>query len=94
MAPPHPATATALAAERATLAGLHGNRTTAASVHATLASTTVTVHAAVFAPDGHASLRTQTTGPLQHPEDAGGRAAAQLLHDGAAALLHALPHTP
>ncbi|MCF3103154.1 hydroxymethylbilane synthase [Streptomyces roseoverticillatus] len=90
----HPATATALAAERATLATLHGNCTTAASVHATLAGTAVTVHAAVFAPDGHASLRARATGSVQQPEEVGRRAAEQLLHDGAAALLHALPSRP
>ncbi|MDT0453134.1 hydroxymethylbilane synthase [Streptomyces hesseae] len=90
----HPATATALAAERATLATLHGNCTTAASVHATLTSTTITVDAAVFAPDGHTAVRTHTSGPLQQPEEVGRRAGEQLLRDGAAALLHALPHTP
>lgn len=65
------------------------NCTTAASVH-----TTVTIDAAVFAPDGHTFVRTSATGPLQQPEEAGRRAGEQLLRDGAAALLHPLPHTP
>ncbi|MFF4531616.1 hydroxymethylbilane synthase [Streptomyces sp. NPDC001407] len=90
----HPPTATALTAERATLATLHGNCMTAASVHATLTGDTVTVHAAVFAPDGHTSIRTQATGTVDQPDAVGRRAAEQLLHDGAAALLHALPHCP
>ncbi|GHG75167.1 hydroxymethylbilane synthase [Streptomyces griseocarneus] len=90
----HPATATALAAERATLATLRGNCMTAASAHATLTGTTVTVDAAVFAPDGHTCLRARATGPLQQPEEVGRRAAEQLLHHGAAALLHALPSNP
>ncbi|MBO0651269.1 hypothetical protein J1792_00130 [Streptomyces triculaminicus] len=90
----HPATATALAAERATLATLHGNCTTAASVHATLTSTTVTVDAAVYAPDGHTAIRTQATGAANQSDAVGRRAGEQLLRDGAAALLHALPHTP
>ncbi|RLU82490.1 hydroxymethylbilane synthase [Streptomyces griseocarneus] len=90
----HPPTATALAAERATLAALRGNCMTAASVHATLTSDTVTVYAAVFAPDGHTAIRTQTTGPVHQADAVGRRAAEQLLHQGAAALLHALPHAP
>ncbi|WKU42831.1 hypothetical protein Q3V23_01405 [Streptomyces sp. VNUA116] len=53
------------AAERAAPATLHGNCTTAASVHATRAGADMTVHAAVFAPDGHACLRTRVTGSVQ-----------------------------
>ncbi|WP_424892264.1 hydroxymethylbilane synthase [Streptomyces sp. XH2] len=90
----HPATATALTAERATLAALRGNCMTAASVHATLTGDTVTVHAVVFAPDGHTAIRTQATGAVHQADTVGRRAAEQLLHDGAAALLHALPHRP
>ncbi|WP_326812425.1 hydroxymethylbilane synthase [Streptomyces scopuliridis] len=85
----HPATATALAAERATLATLHGNCTTAASVHALLHAATVTVHAAVFAPDGTRTVRARTTGPAEHPESVGREAAERLLKDGAAQLLPA-----
>ncbi|MCC3773334.1 hydroxymethylbilane synthase [Streptomyces sp. UNOB3_S3] len=90
----HPATATALAAERATLAALRGNCMTAASVHAILTGDTVTVHAAVFAPDGHTAIQTQATGAVHQADAVGRRAAEQLLHDGAAALLHALPRMP
>lgn len=61
---------------------------------ATLTGGTVTVHAAVFAPDGHTAIRTQATGAVLQADAVGRRAAEQLLHDGAAALLHALPHRP
>ncbi|PSJ30603.1 hypothetical protein B7P34_00925 [Streptosporangium nondiastaticum] len=90
----HPATDTAYTAERAAPAMLHGNCTTAASVHATLADADMALHAAVFAPDGHACLRTRITGSVQQPEEVSHRAAEQLPHDGAAALLHALPGRP
>ncbi len=57
-------------------------------------STTMTVHAAIFTPDGHTALRTHATGPIQHPEETSRRAAEHFLQHGAAMLPHALPHIP
>lgn len=88
----HRPTHTVLRAERACLAALFGNCTSAVSVHATLhTSGSLSVHGAVFAPDSSTVIKAGSLGPVDAPEDIGRECAARLLKDGATELLPAHP---
>ncbi|MFE9252563.1 hydroxymethylbilane synthase [Streptomyces sp. NPDC007088] len=86
----HAPTEIVLRAERAALAALFGDCATAASVHAVLhPDGALAVHAAVFAPDGSATVRIDTRGQGTEPVAVGKETARRLLAEGADRLL---PH--
>jgi hydroxymethylbilane synthase len=85
-----PAAEAAVRAERALLADLHGGCSVPVGAHARLLPDgDLTLFAQVSSLDGTTQLTTTRTGPASSPEDLGRAAAADLLSQGAQAVLDA-----
>jgi hydroxymethylbilane synthase len=82
-----PATATAVAAERALLVGLGGDCNTPIAAHASVESGTVVLRALVSDPDGRRRLEERSSGPAADAEGLGRSVAERMLAAGAAELL-------
>ncbi len=86
----HPATATAVAAERAFLFRLEGGCQVPIGAHATLADGTVTLTGLIASVDGREILREEMSAPADQAADLGTRLADVLLERGGRAILDAV----
>ena len=86
----HPASRTALRAERAFSGRLGGSCQAPIAAHASIANGKLCLHGLVAEPDGSRLLRDQLTGPASDPEGLGEALAQRLLAAGAGALLERL----
>jgi hydroxymethylbilane synthase len=73
--------------ERSLMRGLGGGCLVPVGVETTVAGDALTLHGAVFEPDGKARVDAELTGSVQMADELGARVAAELLSRGAAALL-------
>ena len=86
----HPATHTAILAERAVLRALGGGCQVPIGAHATVAEGRVRLLAVVAAPDGSQIVRAETEGPAGGASEIGASLAASLLAQGARQILEAV----
>jgi hydroxymethylbilane synthase len=90
----HPATAAAVAAERALLRGLGGGCQAPIAAHATLDGATLRLRGLVGGAEGDAVLRDRLAGPVEAPEELGLSLARLLLDRGAGRLIAGTPSPP
>jgi hydroxymethylbilane synthase len=83
----HAASRAAVLAERALLRGLGGGCQVPLGAATRIAGDTLTLRGAVLSPDGSKRLAADRSGPADEPEALGQRLAAELLRQGAGALL-------
>jgi hydroxymethylbilane synthase len=86
----HPATRTAMRAERAFSRRLGGSCQSPVAAHATLANGTLTLDGLVAEPDGSRLLRDRISGPATDPDALGEALAQRLMAAGAQTLLERL----
>jgi len=86
----HPATAIAVAAERAFLLRLEGGCQVPIGAHASLSNDTITLTGLIAAVDGRRILKETATGPVDHAQSLGTSLAETLLARGGKAILDAV----
>jgi hydroxymethylbilane synthase len=86
----HPATRSAVTAERAVLAALGGGCQVPIGAHATIANGALHLIGIVISPDGHQCVRAEADGATSDAQEIGRELGAKLLRDGANRILEAV----